>query len=85
MASANQNQPGFFDWFKLAMGAVQLLGVLMTFLREQKLLNAGGMAILAATLRAQADDLHKIQDTMAAAGQRFDAAGGMPTDGRFRD
>lgn len=73
------------DWLKLALGAVQLLGALVTFLRERQLINAGGMAVLAQAMRAQADDLHKIKGAMADAGERFDAHGGMPLDGKFRD
>ena len=73
------------DWFKLAVGVVQLLGFFMKFLTDRQLLTAGGAEAIAKILRAQADDLHKIKDAMADAGKRFDAAGGMPSDGKFRD
>jgi hypothetical protein len=80
------SQPSVFDWLKFALGAVQLLGALVSFLRERQLINAGGLATVAQALRAQADDLHKIKDAMADAGQRFDAAGGvLPADGKYRD
>jgi hypothetical protein len=85
MSESAPRQPSFIDWVKVIVGAVQLLGALITYLRERQLLNAGGAEAIAKILRAQADDLHKIQDTMAAAGKRFDDNNGMPADGKFRD
>lgn len=73
------------DWLRLAVYSAKLLGLLMKYMTDRQLLTAGGAQKVAEILGAQADDLHKFKDTMAAAGKRFDDAGGLPNDIRFRD
>jgi hypothetical protein len=74
------------DWAKFLLGLVQLLGALVQYLNAKQLLDAGGQQAIAKILRAQADDLHKIQDAMADAGRRFDADGvRLPDDLKLRE
>lgn len=73
------------SWLSFFTGIFQLFTAAFNWAHDKNLIDAGGMAAFAAILQGQADDLHKKLDAMAAAGKRFDDAGGVPSDIKYRD
>ena len=69
----------------LAIGLLQIVMAIYNWMVRNGHIKEGGEAAFAKILRGQADDVDKKLAAMAAAGKRFDDAGGMPPDGRFRD
>lgn len=72
-------------WLSFFTGLFQLLTAAFNWAHDKNLIDAGGVAAFQKILQGQADDLNKKLGAIAAAGKRFDDAGGMPADGRFRD